>query len=162
MRHIFFAAMGFAVIALTGCGDMPRSSIHGTVTFRGKPLSRATVIFLAKDNKTHVAKLKPDGTFAVSGVAQGLVKVSIQQDQPEVASKAPPGAASQKTGVSDEKASARPTPPPSHVKGTIPRLPELYADPEKSGLSFELTEPDQEWSIDLKDARAEGRERGRE
>jgi hypothetical protein len=152
MRPTILATASLAAVVLCGCGDVPRGRIHGTVKFQGKPLSATTVIFLAKDNKTHLAKLKSDGTFDVSGVALGPIKVSLQQDLPAVASKSEYSntPSSQAKGVSDEKAGK---PPASEVKlktDTGFHLPAQYADAEKSGLTFELTQVDQEWSVDLK------------
>lgn len=149
MRYSLFTAAVVAAVALSGCGDVPRSSIHGTVKFQGKPLTDATVIFIASDNKTHPVNLKADGSFQVSGVAQGSVKTSIQQALPRVAARPDPTfSGASKGGVVDEKASAsRRGPPPSKNSG--PRLPEKYADSERSGLGFDLKQPDQEWSVDL-------------
>ncbi|OWK41739.1 hypothetical protein [Fimbriiglobus ruber] len=83
MRFCLLAAAVFAA-ALSGCGDVPRSRVHGTVKFQGKPLTGATVIFIASDNKTYLTELKEDGSFAAAGVARGPVKVSIQQALPHV------------------------------------------------------------------------------
>ena len=146
MRIVFFAAAFLAATALTGCGDIPRGSIHGTVKYQGKPLTDSTVIFIAKDNQTHPAVLKADGSYEVHGVAQGLVKVSVQQAQPRVPAKAEPGRGGSKAGVVDEKAAA----PAPVARITGPRLPAQYTDPDKSGQTFELKEADQEWSVDLK------------
>jgi hypothetical protein len=116
-------------------------------------MTAATVIFLASDNKTHVAKLRPDGTYEVGGVALGAIKVSVQQDLPAVAAKAEPrgsDSSSQEKGVKDEKAGRAP-PAPVVVKGDRRgQLPAHYTDADRSGLIFELKEPDQEWSVDLK------------
>ncbi len=148
---LVFAAVALATASLSGCSDVPRSRIHGVVKFQGKSLTDATIVFIASDNKTHLANLKADGSFEVSGVAQGLVKVSIQQAQPKVTPRPDPTSSGggSKAGVVDEKARAiRPATPAAKDNG--PRLPELYTDPEKSGLSLELKELDQEWSVDLK------------
>jgi hypothetical protein len=153
MRLTLFAAAVLAAVALSGCGDVPRGRIHGTVRYQGKPLTGATVIFLAGDNKTHVAKLKPDGTYDVSGVALGAIKVSVQQDQPAVASKAEPrvsASSGQEKGVADEKAGRAPSTPVVEKVDRGVRFPAHYSDAEKSGLTFELKDPDQEWSVDLK------------
>jgi hypothetical protein len=154
MRLTMFAAAVLAAVALSGCGDVPRGRLHGTVKYQGKPLTGATVIFLARDNKTHVARLKSDGTYDVTGVAIGTIKVSVQQDLPAVTPKAESfgsAVSSQAKGVSDEKAGKAPAPPPVAEKGAGGlRFPAHYNDPDKSGLSFELKDADQEWSIDLK------------
>jgi hypothetical protein len=145
-----FAVVVLATSAISGCNDVPRSRIHGVVKFQGKPLTNASIIFIASDNKTYLTSLKEDGSFELSGVAQGLVKVSIQQSLPKVAPRPDPtSSAGSKAGVVDEKARATRPPAPA-AKDNGPRLPELYTDPEKSGLSFELKELDQEWSVDLK------------
>ena len=83
MRFVLLAAGVAAAVVLAGCGgDVPRGRVHGTVTVNGRPLTGATVIFLASDNKTHVVDLKSDGTFDVPGVAFGTVKVSVQATAP--------------------------------------------------------------------------------
>lgn len=151
MRFGVFAVAILVAAVLSGCNDVPRSRIHGIVKFQGKPLTDASVIFIASDNKTHIVNLKSDGSFDVSGVAQGLVKVSVQQALPKVAPRPDPSHSSgSKAGVVDEKAKAVRPEPPVTTKDSGPRLPTLYTDPEKSGLSLELKELDQEWSIDLK------------
>ena len=153
MRLTMLAAAVLAAVALSGCGDVPRGRLHGTVKYQGKPLTGATVIFLAKDNKTHVARLKSDGTYDVSGVALGPIKVSVQADLPAVSPKAESfgsAVSSQGKGVSDEKAGKAPVPPITEKAAGGARLPTHYADADKSGLSFELKDADQEWSVDLK------------
>jgi hypothetical protein len=149
MRAVILAAA--AVVLVGGCGqDVPRGRLHGTVKYQGKPFP-GTVIFLAKDNQTHTAELKADGSYDVSGVALGPVKVSIQQP---VARSAVKGEfalpSSQAKGVMDEKAGKSPTPLEEAPKAAGPRIPTLYADANKSGLDFELKTADQEWSRDLK------------
>lgn len=148
MRIASLAAAVLAAAALTGCGEPPRGRVHGTVKYQGKPLTNATVIFLAKDNRTHPVELKPDGSFEATGVAYGPVKVSVQQGFVRVPAKAEPGKGG-KAGVDDEKAGKEVVPPPEVVR-TGPTLPAHYADPAQSGLTFELNAPDLEWSVDLK------------
>lgn len=152
MRFVLVAAAVAAAVVLTGCsGDVPRGRVHGTIKLNGKPLTGATVIFLAKDNKTHVLALKPDGSYEVTGVALGPVKVSVQVDAPRSAVKGefdPPSSAAK--GVTDEKAGKAPPSAEPKAKADGVRIPAQYADADKSGLSFELKGADQEWSVDLK------------
>lgn len=154
MRFVLLAAAMAAAVVLSGCGgDVPRGRVHGTIKVNGKPLTGATVIFLATDNKTHVVDLRPDGTYEVSGVALGPVKVSVQQTAARSAVKGefdPPLPTSAAKGVADEKAGKSPTQAEAKGKAAGPRLSAHYADSEKSGLSFELKQTDQEWSVDLK------------
>jgi hypothetical protein len=152
-RGLTTAAVFIAAAALiAGCGDYPRSRVHGTVKYQGKPLTNATVMFLTRDNQVYRAELAADGSYQVFGVVQGPVKVSIQQALPAVAPRPDPTPAGKaaKAAVNDEKAAARPDPPASTPREPAVKFPERYGDPNQSGLAFDLTEPDQEWSVDLK------------
>jgi hypothetical protein len=156
MRAAIVLALLVPVVFTTGC-DTPRSRVHGKVTVQGKPVTGGTVIFLAKDNLTYLADINPDGTYAATGIPRGPVRVSVQQPParpPSRAEGAPPrgGPGSTAEAAADDKGKrARQTELPdtgSAAKG--PAVPAVYTDPNKSGLSFELSEPDQEYLIDLK------------
>ena len=152
MRAVILAAATTAAVVLAGCGgDGPRGTVHGTVKFQGKPLTGATVVFIASDNKTHVLALQPDGSYSVSGVAFGPVKVSVQQEKERVAVKGQYEApSSESKGVKDEKAGMRAPSAPEQKTKVGPTIPAQYSEADKSGLSFDLKQPDQEWSVDLK------------
>ncbi len=145
------AVVGLAILAcFPGCGDGPRSRVHGKVTYLGNTVTGGTVIFLGKDNMTYVADIYPDGTYSVSGVPRGPVRVSVQQPPPR------PGAKSENAPRlvpkvdpegKNSKAVVTEIPEP---KTSGPRVPAVYADGNQSGLSFEVKDPDQEYNIDLK------------
>lgn len=150
--RILAALLATGLVIVAGCGDYARSEVHGTITFRGKPLTDATLIFLTRDNMTYPTDLKSDGTYQVSGIPQGTVRVSIQQHLPYVAPRPEPKyqvRAKANVGESKDKDEER-IAPASIPKTVSNPLPPIYADPTKSGLQFELKDSDQEWSIDLK------------
>jgi hypothetical protein len=150
MRAAILAATAAAVVLAVGCGrEVPRGRIHGTVTYQGKPFP-GTVIFLATDNKTHLAELKPDGSYDVTGVALGPIKVSVQQPAPRYAVKGEFDVPSASKGVKDEKAGKSAAQYDPQPKPSGPRVPAQYADSNNSGLDFELKSADQNWSVDLK------------
>ncbi len=153
MRTLLLCGLFIAALVAAGCGEKPKSRIHGKITYLNKPLTDATIIFLASDNSTYTAELSKEGTYAVAGVTQGPIRVSIQQALPSVSPRADPDptgriAAAKAAKVGDEKG-ARPAPPPSTPKERKVTLPKKYNDPAQSGLSFELNDPDQEWSVNL-------------
>jgi hypothetical protein len=79
MRALFVAAAIAAAVGLSGCGgEVPRGTVRGTLKLQGQPLTGAPVVFLASDNRTHVANVNEDGTYTVTGVAYGRVRVSVQ------------------------------------------------------------------------------------
>lgn len=69
MKHHFLirAIALSAVVGLVGCGeDSPGRAVtaSGTVTYDGKPLSKASIRFTShQSGATSVADLKPDGTY---------------------------------------------------------------------------------------------------
>ncbi len=153
MRRLCFAAVAVLALVAVGCGDRPRSRVHGVVKLDGKPLTGGTVIFLTSDNMTTVADIQPNGTYAVEGVARGPVKVSVQQPPPRPTPRPNPGAGGKPNDVSAgddavrKRGGEEPAPPPAAAG---PRLPAKYTDPAQSGLAFELADGDSLYNIDLK------------
>lgn len=147
------AALALAMTVLSGCGDLPRSHVHGTVSFQGNAVTGGTVIFLTKDNMTHIADIQPDGSYAVSGVPRGPVRVSVQQPPPRPAPRSQTAPAEERgnaeTAADDAARLARQKEAPVAEASGV-RVPEKYADPSQSGLAFELTDADQAFPIDLK------------
>lgn len=142
------------LVGLSGCGgDAPRGKLHGKITVQGKGVAGLAVVFVASDNRTHPVSTKADGTYEVAGVALGTVKVSVQAPVERSAVKGefdPPRVpTSSAKGVKDEKAGkslAETAPKAAPGPAVAPK----YTNPDRSGLTFELTGPDQEWSADLK------------
>lgn len=141
-----------AVGLVVGCGgDVPRSTVTGTITYRGKPLRDAAVVFLASDNQTHALIINTDGRYKVDGVARGTVRVVVQPEPESAASSRPEKpAAPRRGGAEDAKDAARaPAPPPAPATKSGPPIDPKYAKPETSGLSFELKEPTQQYDLDI-------------
>jgi hypothetical protein len=142
MRALLMATLLAAPLLLPGC-DAPRSRVHGTVKVQGRPVTGGTIIFQTKDPQAFAAELKADGSYEVSGLPRGTIRVSVQPLPPKGPGKSvggPGGAAP------DPAKQAPPDPPPPPG----PVVPTLYADANTSGLSFELKDQDQEYSVDLK------------
>jgi len=152
-RSLIAAALFAAAFSIVGCGDYPRSTVRGKITFNGKPVEDATVIFLTRDNMTYSVGTKADGSYELAGIPRGPVTVSIQQVLPYVAPRADPtigkGASAKGTGESKDQDAAKVAPPSTPV-GVKNPIPSKYTDPKQSGLAFELKDPEQEWSVDLK------------
>lgn len=143
----------FLVVAFCGC-ESPRSSVHGKLTYQGKPVTDATIVFLASDNQCYQAYPKSDGSYEVNGLPRGKVKVSIQMNPPRVTeTRGPPGSGVEPgrrempEAMDDDARKMRGRP------GAVPpesRIPPHFADPEQSGLDFELTEANQNVDLNLR------------
>jgi hypothetical protein len=152
MRHLLCLLTLALAVALVGCGA-PRSNVSGTVSYKGKALTAGTIILLAPDNKTHPADIGPDGKYQVAGVARGKVKVAVIVEGPRlpprpdpVKSKDPVGGKEAK--ADDAKGMARLKEAVSSLPGSP--IPAHYSDAARSGLEFELKDPEQTFSPDLK------------
>jgi hypothetical protein len=108
------------LVAASGCGGNKKMTINGTVSYKGQRLSGGMLQFVGpKEGAPSAASIHKDGTFIMTDVTPGEVKVSIQ---PTPQSSGPSG---------DKKASG--------PKITADDLPEKYRDPEKSGLRYTIT-----------------------
>lgn len=129
---------------VAGCGDIPRSRVHGRVTLDGRPVVGGVVVFIGRDDVSYLADIGPGGRYAADGVPRGPARVAVQGAMPRASHKPPPPWI---PGPDEWRAEPklirwRDAPPP-------PPLPAHYADPARNGLAFVLTEPDQEWTVDL-------------
>ena len=152
MRAMLFPMVLAISVFLTGCGaDVPRGTVHGTIKYQGKPLGHGTLIFMGSDNMTYTADLQPDGTYTVSGVPRGTLKVAIQQSPARPTPRANPGAGKLKGGMSETKDGRRSDDGAApEAKPIGPTIPATYANAETSGLNVTLAGADQEWNADLK------------
>jgi hypothetical protein len=147
--RIGIAAVFLAV--LSGCGQ-PRSQVHGTVRYQGKPLAEGTIVFLAPDNQAYPVKIHSDGSYQIASLPRGRVRVGVQMAQPRTPSRPPPSAKDTDSFTAnamktDDATKGRHKPPLS-----VPavKFPPRYADPDQSGLNFDLQSSEQEYSVDLK------------
>jgi hypothetical protein len=151
-RLIFCTALTFSV-ALFGC-SAPRSNVFGNVTFRGKPVVGGTIILLSADNRTYPARIQADGSYRIASVPRGHIAVAVQGDEVRPPPRPAPGAKTKDAfGFNEAKADDERkagSAPPSPTTGPVLKIPASYGDPGRSGLSFELELPEQEYSIDLK------------
>ena len=120
---------------MSGChsgGDASRIPVSGTVELDGKPLAGATLAFIAGGGAVlSTATTDNEGKFAAK-VGTGVNKVGISKIDAETAAPAPANDEDALMGTEAEvKALA--------VKQPKSLVPERYADPNMSGLSFDIT-----------------------
>jgi len=121
----------------------------------------ATIVLVSPDNSTAPAVIGADGSYIIAKASRGHILVAIQADRPRPSPRAHPNskAAAMKTrsavakvaaSLDDEAKMASGGHLQKAIDPAIANFPAHYGDPNKSGLSFELQEPDQEYSPDLK------------
>lgn len=122
--------LALLLLLAPGCG--PRfGNVSGTVTYQGKPLTGGTITFFDAANRTTSGEIKPDGTYTVSKVALGQARIAVAT---------PMDIPFKKINEDVKMDVAAPKPSPIPVK---------YADADKSGLTCEVTAPDQKHDVTM-------------
>jgi hypothetical protein len=138
-------AVLLGALALTGCGS-GTTDLTGKVTYQGKTVVYGSVVVIDSSGAPKSGTIQPDGTYRVSGVRTGAVKVAVS-------SPPPPGsqpAAKPDPRDADDKPPAPPVPPapPEVIKNWF-QLPNKYGDPNQSGLTGDA-KSGQSFDLDLK------------
>lgn len=117
-----------AVVAVAGCSDkgVKKVTIHGTISYKGQLLNSGILKFVGPGGAYSAATIQADGTFIITDVVPGEVKVGVVE--------APQGS---RSSPADEKKS-----PPVF-------LPEKYRDPETSGVKITIPPETKELPIEL-------------
>ena len=104
-------------------------TVRGTVSYKGQTLKSGLLKFSGQEGFYSAASIEPDGTYIVTDVVPGEVKVGVVE--------APQGSGS---SSGDDKKAPGPRPVP---------LPQKYQDPETSGVKYTLTPSTSELNIEF-------------
>jgi hypothetical protein len=81
-RRWRLAALACAAAALPpGCGRGP-ADVSGRVTHNGRPVVCGSVTLVGPDGMTRTGRIGPDGSYTVTGVGSGAVRVAVVSDDP--------------------------------------------------------------------------------
>ncbi|MBN2292153.1 MAG: hypothetical protein JXM70_06990 [Pirellulales bacterium] len=109
------------LLVLLGCGDgrvkLPTALVAGTVTYQGKPLGTGRIIFFHPSGQAVATDLSADGTYELAAFL-GNNRVAITSYLPEQ-----PDANFKDRG---------------RIAILKNRIPDRYAEPATSGLTFEV------------------------
>ena len=124
-----------SLILASGCGG-GTGSLSGTITYQGQPLRMGTVSVVGGDGIIRAGTIQDDGTYTVTDVATGSVKIAVTSQDPseqKVAAKGPSGEVA------------------NHSNDGLKwfAIPDKYGDFEQSGLTFPLQRGTNGFSIEL-------------
>jgi hypothetical protein len=113
---------GVCTLALLGC-ESGQGNLSGKVTFGDKAVRYGSVAVHGSDGVLKTGAINTDGTYTVEGLAAGPAKIAVISLDPSESQS--------KMRKKDAKA------PKVEKEGWF-SLPEKYADPDKSGLTFDV------------------------
>jgi hypothetical protein len=144
----FLTAVAVAALAAAGCGGPSPGDASGTVRYNGWPLVCGSVIFYGSDGLPHAAAIGPDGTYSVTGVPSGEVKVAVVSELPSAT-------APVKKQAADGKALRQDVTPPAPKAAGRPRgwfpVPKKFGDATTSGLTITIDAGPNTQDISLND-----------
>ena len=125
------------LVAAQGCSAR-KTTIHGTVTYKGAPVSVGAIYFHGPDNRMAMGNLAEDGTFTATDVPLGEVRVSLQVRDPGAYTRQMRDPTNRPTG--NPKGGAAPG---------VTSVPAKYADPDTSGLKYQIDSRTRELEVTL-------------
>jgi len=131
-RHILFLAFVFCVVNLVGCGPS-RGDLKGKVTYNGQVVKSGSVLVTGGNGEPKQGAIDREGNYSVDGIVIGQIKIGVSSPEPK-------GSAMRKKG--DEAVKVDKT-------GWF-SIPDKFADPQKSGLAFEIKSGPNTKDIDIK------------
>lgn len=135
------AALAAAVVVnLAGCSS--KVNVSGKVTYNGKAVTSGSVSLIASDNIQYAGPIGTDGSYAISSVPSGTVKILVSSPNPEGAGR---GKGSAQKGADGDLAAAAAGP----AAGWFP-LPDKYADLAKTDLTGDVRGNPAVLNIELK------------
>jgi hypothetical protein len=154
-----------AFLCLAGCGSSS-NKVVGKVTYQGKPVPGGIVVFYGANKWTGSSAIEEDGSYTIDKPPTGSVKITVDTSTVRPA-KLPPNAPKQLADMKDmskmpaapkgmqppempEAAKNSPLYNPKLTANRYVAIPEKYADPEKSGLTYDVKSGTQTHNIELK------------
>ncbi len=149
-----------ALLCLAGCGASGK--VTGKVTYKGKPVPGGKVAFYGANNWTGTSEIEEDGSYSIAKVPSGTVKITVDTSSFRPAKL--PFNAPKMPNMQDTSKMPKPPDMPEEAKKNpmynpqaraerekrYVEIPKKYADPEKSGLTYDVKSGTQTHNIDLK------------
>jgi hypothetical protein len=142
---------GVLLLCLLSAGCSHSGTVSGKVKYQGEPLGGGTVVFVGA--QTVRSDIGPDGSYTIANIPAGTVKIAV-----ETQSAQPVDESAMRMGMPQIPKDVNLPPEAQNSmykasggsKGKYVRIPDAFADPEKSGLTLEVTGGNQHHDIELR------------
>jgi len=145
------AALALVVVAImvAGCAGRGVGDVSGQVTYKGKPLTTGSVVFIVADAPPVVARIESDGSYVAKSVPTGDAVITITSLDPAAVAKVKGKGASDRP-PEEEKSAAAPRSGAVENKGWFP-IPDKYSHRDTSGLKLTVKSGANDFPIQLTD-----------
>ena len=132
-------------LGTSGCGGS--GTVSGTVSYNGKPLKGGNVLFVSPEGKRSTsATIQEDGSYTAPNIPAGPVTVCVETESLNPAGKEPARHYGPPPGAHAPAGLEQPNP---NTAKLYVRIPEKYATPDQSGLTYTVKSGQQKYDIDL-------------
>ena len=146
-RPAYHALLLCLLLGAAGCGAS--GSVTGKVLYKGHPLEGGTVLFVSPGRASVTAEIGPDGSYSIPKIPAGPVHIAVET-QSAKAGKVPKGMMPPKgVEVPPEAQQSGVYAGQGRSGGKAVAIPEQYADPDKSNLTYTVTGGPQTHDVDL-------------
>jgi hypothetical protein len=120
------------LVAASDCSDggVKKVTVSGAISHKGQPLRSGILQFVGPEGAYSAASIQPDGTYIITDVVPGEVKVGVMQ--------APQGSGSSSGEQTPLAQQAAPV-----------SLPDKYRSPDTSGITYTITDATSKLNIEL-------------
>ena len=146
-RPAYHALLLGLLLGAAGCAAS--GSVSGKVTYKGQPLGGGTVLFASPGKASVTADIAPDGSYTIAKIPAGPVHIAVETKSAK-ANRAPKGMMPPKGVEVPPEAEQSPVyGGAGRAGGKYVPIPEQYADPDKSDLSYTVKGGPQTYDINL-------------
>ena len=150
LKELLLVCLLIALLGNTGCRkEAAKNTITGTVTYQDKPLLFGTVVLVGEDNLPRQGAIRVDGTYTVTDVPLGAVKIAVFSPDPKMRESKRTIQPPKIKEPSSPLHSATPEAPAMDVAKWFP-IPDHYNNPETSNLNTTIEESMTRFDIHLK------------
>jgi hypothetical protein len=137
------------VLTLSSCASVKRGDVHGKVSRGGRPIIYGSVVLIGSNDIPVTGRINADGTYAVSGVPAGAVRVAVVSPDPAtpLPDRQLPWERNPKAPLLPPK--RRPMAPEVDRRKWF-ALPKQYEMADTSGITTTIHSGDNTFDIDLK------------
>jgi hypothetical protein len=149
-RCLGLLVLSALLVLVAGCGRKG-STVSGKVYYKGQPLTAGMVQFFPEGKGGDFSSsIKQDGSYSISKVPPGSVKITVTSNTTNPMPKLPPMAAKgmKKGGEMMKKSGGEGAVNPFETKQGV-AVPPKYGNPDESGLKLDVTGGNQPYDIKI-------------